>query len=214
MGIGAVYHTLNPRLFPEQIAWIVNHAEDRVMFVDLTFVPLLEKLADKLPSIERYVVLTDGAHMPQTDADATRSPMKTGSPRSTATSHGGSSTRTPPPACATRPAPRAIRRACVYSHRSNVLHAMMAALPDAIGIGSARRDACRWCRCSTPMAGRSPSRRRWSARRWCCPAPKMDGASIYELLDEREGDVHRRGADRVADAAAVSGSDRHASCRT
>ena len=46
MGIGAVYHTVNPRLFPDQIAWIVNHAEDRMILVDLTFVPLLEKLAD------------------------------------------------------------------------------------------------------------------------------------------------------------------------
>jgi fatty-acyl-CoA synthase len=66
LGIGAIYHTVNPRLFPEQIVWIVNHAEDRVMMTDLTFVPLLEKLADKLPSIERYVVLTDAAHMPAT----------------------------------------------------------------------------------------------------------------------------------------------------
>ena len=65
-GIGAVYHTINPRLFPDQIIYIVNHAEDRVMMTDLTFVPLLEKLADKLPSIERYIVLTDAAHMPQT----------------------------------------------------------------------------------------------------------------------------------------------------
>ena len=66
MGIGAVYHTVNPRLFPDQIAWIVNHAEDRMLFADLTFVPLLEKLADRLPTIERYIVLTDAAHMPQT----------------------------------------------------------------------------------------------------------------------------------------------------
>src|SRR4051812_15812636 len=66
LGIGAIYHTVNPRLFPDQIAWIINHAEDRVMMTDLTFVPLLEKLADQLPSIERYVVLTDAAHMPKT----------------------------------------------------------------------------------------------------------------------------------------------------
>src|SRR6476660_353323 len=66
LGIGAVYHTVNPRLFPEQIAWIVNHAGDRVMIADVTFVPLLEKIADKLPKIERYVILTDGAHMPRT----------------------------------------------------------------------------------------------------------------------------------------------------
>ena len=48
LGIGAIYHTVNPRLFPEQIVWIVNHAEDRVMITDLTFVPLLEKIADRL----------------------------------------------------------------------------------------------------------------------------------------------------------------------
>src|SRR5229473_1214085 len=56
MGIGAIYHTVNPRLFAEQIVWIINHAEDRVVLVDLTFVPLLEKLADKLPTVERYIV--------------------------------------------------------------------------------------------------------------------------------------------------------------
>ena len=66
-GIGAITHTVNPRLFPDQIAWIVNHAEDRLMFLDLTFVPLIEQLQEKLPSIERYVVLTDAAHIPQTN---------------------------------------------------------------------------------------------------------------------------------------------------
>jgi fatty-acyl-CoA synthase len=65
-GIGAIYHTINPRLFPDQIAYIANHAEDRLMFLDTTFVPLMEKLQDKLPSIQRYVILTDAAHMPQT----------------------------------------------------------------------------------------------------------------------------------------------------
>src|SRR5204862_7878671 len=64
--IGAICNTGNPRLFPEQIGWIINHAEDSVGMVDLTFVPVLETLADKLPSVKRYIVLTDKAHMPQT----------------------------------------------------------------------------------------------------------------------------------------------------
>ena len=55
-GLGAVYHTVNPRLFPEQIAWIINHAEDRILLTDLTFVPLLEAIAEHLPTIERFVV--------------------------------------------------------------------------------------------------------------------------------------------------------------
>jgi fatty-acyl-CoA synthase len=63
-GIGAVCHTINPRLFPEQIAYIVNHAEDKYLFVDLTFVPLLEKLAAHLKGVKGYVIMTDRAHMP------------------------------------------------------------------------------------------------------------------------------------------------------
>ncbi len=58
MGIGAVYHTLNPRLFPEQIAWIINHAGDKAIFVDLTFLPLVEKLAPHLPTLQQVIVLT------------------------------------------------------------------------------------------------------------------------------------------------------------
>jgi len=65
-GIGAVYHTVNPRLFEDQIVYIVNHSEDRLVFLDLTFVPLAEKVAPRLNGVERYVVLTDAAHMPQT----------------------------------------------------------------------------------------------------------------------------------------------------
>src|ERR1041384_364273 len=63
MGIGAICHTVNPRLFPDQIAWIINHAEDRIVMIDLTFVPLLEAIAAKVPTVERYVIYTDRAHM-------------------------------------------------------------------------------------------------------------------------------------------------------
>ncbi|MCG8696222.1 MAG: AMP-binding protein, partial [Minwuiales bacterium] len=65
-GMGAVLHTINPRLFPDQITYIANHAEDRFIFTDLTFVPLLEQIADKLTSVEGYVVMTDEANMPDT----------------------------------------------------------------------------------------------------------------------------------------------------
>src|SRR6201984_527249 len=63
-GIGAIYHTVNPRLFPDQISWIVNHAEDRLMLADLTFVPLLEQLAGKLPTLEGYGLLVDVCTLP------------------------------------------------------------------------------------------------------------------------------------------------------
>ncbi|MBR9979745.1 MAG: AMP-binding protein, partial [Desulfatitalea sp.] len=65
-GMGAVCHTINPRLFPEQISYIVNHAEDKYIFVDLTFVPLLEKVAGQIPNVKGFVIMTDAAHMPDT----------------------------------------------------------------------------------------------------------------------------------------------------
>lgn len=63
-GFGAVCHTINPRLFRDQIAYIVNHAADRILFADLTFVPLLETLWEDLETPEAVVVMTDAAHMP------------------------------------------------------------------------------------------------------------------------------------------------------
>lgn len=66
-GMGAVAHTVNPRLFDDQIVYILNHAADRVLFLDLTFVELVQRLAPRLETIERFVILTDREHMPGTD---------------------------------------------------------------------------------------------------------------------------------------------------
>ena len=63
-GAGMVCHTINPRLFPEQIAFIINHAADKVLFVDPGFVPLLEGIADRLEPVRRIVVMADAEHMP------------------------------------------------------------------------------------------------------------------------------------------------------
>ena len=68
-GIGAVCHTINPRLSAEQLIYITHHAADRLLFLDLTFVPIIEALADKLPQDMRYVVMTDRTHMPNTTLD-------------------------------------------------------------------------------------------------------------------------------------------------
>ena len=66
LGLGAIYHTVNPRLYPDQIAYIIAHAEDAYVFTDLTFVKLLEPLQDQLPSVKGFVILTVAAHMPET----------------------------------------------------------------------------------------------------------------------------------------------------
>ena len=108
-GIGAICHTINPRLFPEQIAYIVNHAEDRYLFVDPMFVPLVERLAPQLKTLEAIYVLADAAHR------RARSPacaLRAADRRPAGTiRRGRRSTRPPPAACATPRAPPACPRA-------------------------------------------------------------------------------------------------------
>ena len=181
MGIGAVYHTVNPRLFPDQIVWIVNHAEDRVMLADLTFIPLLEKLTDKLPTIERYVVLTDAAHMPQTvlrnavpyeewiaEADGDFAWKRFDENTAAGMCYTSGTTGNP--------------KGVLYSHRSNVLHGLMADTCDMKGYSS--RDVvmpvvpmfhanCWAMAFAAPIAGAS----------LVMPGAKLDGASVFELLD-------------------------------
>ena len=181
MGIGAIYHTVNPRLFPEQIVWIVNHAQDRLLLLDLTFIPMVEKLADRLPGIERYVVLTDAKHMPATslpnavpyeewigEADGDFAWKIFNENTAAGMCYTSGTTGNP--------------KGVLYSHRSNVLHGLTANNIDVIGLSS--RDvalpvvpmfhANTWSiNFTAPISGAS----------LVLPGPKLDGASIYELLD-------------------------------
>ena len=64
-GSGAVLHTMNPRLHPDQIVYIADHAEDRVLFFDLTFLPIIKAIAGRTATLKTFVAMTDRAHMPQ-----------------------------------------------------------------------------------------------------------------------------------------------------
>ena len=134
-GMGAVAHTINPRLFEAQIAWIANHAEDRVLFFDLTFLPMVERLAPQLTSIRHYVLMTDRAHMPAASpldllcyeellaaqpADRPWTEVPETAPAGLCYTSG------------TTGNPKGVQ----YSHRSNVLHAMAACGVDALAIGA------------------------------------------------------------------------------
>ena len=77
MGVGAIVHTLNPRLFLADLEYIVNHAQDKVLLLDLTFVELIKKLQPKLKSVKAFVVLTDSWHMPKEGREVQASTLLT-----------------------------------------------------------------------------------------------------------------------------------------
>jgi fatty-acyl-CoA synthase len=181
MGIGAVLHTLNPRLFPEQLIYIINHAEDRVIFTDLTFVPLLEKLQEHLPTVEGYVVFCDGASMPQTTLKkaVAYEDLIAGRPQDTV--WGKFDENTAAGLCYTS-GTTGNPKGVLYSHRSNLLHTLLTLQADVMGMSG--RDvvlpvvpmfhANAWgVAISAPACG----------AKLVMPGAKMDGASIYELLE-------------------------------
>ena len=141
-GMGAVIHTINPRLFHDQITYIVNHAEDRVLFFDLTFLPLVERLAPACHDASATLGGDDRSRAHAgVAASATCSATRICSPRRTTTSTGPSSTRTPRPRSATRRARRAIPRACSTATARRSCTPMRLSLPDAKGYSAHERGA-------------------------------------------------------------------------
>lgn len=181
-GSGLVCHTVNPRLFPEQIAWIINDAEDRVLCFDLNFLPLVEKLAPSLPTVKHFVLMSDRAHMPaQTtlpgllcyeelvEAEDGRYTWPQFD-ENTASSICYTSGTTGNP------------KGAVYSHRSTVLHAYASALPDAMGCSA--QDVILPV---VPMfhvnAWGLPYSAALVGAKLVMPGPHLDGKSLYELFE-------------------------------
>jgi acyl-CoA synthetase (AMP-forming)/AMP-acid ligase II len=181
-GIGAVCHTANPRLHEEQIAYIINHADDTFIFTDLTFVPLLEALAPRLPRVRGYVILTDAAHMPATTlpnvhcyetllaAQPTTIAWPTFDENMAAGLCYTSGTTGEP-------------KGALYSHRSSVLHAMSGCMSEL----TRRAESSRCLMPIVPMyhvnAWGFPYLAPMMGAKLVLPGPAHDPASLYALLE-------------------------------
>ncbi|HYZ39559.1 MAG TPA: long-chain-fatty-acid--CoA ligase [Stellaceae bacterium] len=180
-GIGAVCHTINPRLFDDQIVYIVNHAADRLLFVDASFVPLVERLAPQFPKDCRIVLMTEEGGEPATgvaklpcyeelirDEHADFEWPEFDERTAAALCYTSGTTGKP--------------KGALYSHRSTVLHAFGISLPDAIP-ASARDTVCPvvplFHACGWGTAYTAPM----NGAKLVLPGPRLDGPSLYELFE-------------------------------
>ncbi len=184
MGIGAVCHTLNPRLFPEQLIYIINHAGDRIIFVDLTFVPLLEAILPHCPTVERVVVMTDELTMPATRLPRAECYEQLLAEADEDVTWGGFDEKTACGLCYTS-GTTGNPKGVLYSHRSNFIHTLLGLQTTVLG--------------ATPKEVILPVVPMFHANAWgiafggpaagsklVMPGARMDGEAIYELL-ETEG---------------------------
>ena len=184
-GSGRVLHTVNPRLHPDQIVYIVDHAEDRVMFFDMSFWPLIQAVAGRTRTVRHWVAMTDRAHMPPVEQAATVPNLLCYEELLAATHDRYAwpvlDENTASSLCYTS-GTTGNPKGVLYSHRSTVLHTMAAALPDCLGCGAT--DAIlpvvpmfhvnSWgIVYLAPMTG----------AKLVLPGPGLDGKSLYELLE-------------------------------
>ncbi len=181
-GIGAVCHTVNPRLFDEQIVYIVNHAADRLLFVDATFLPLVERLAPQFPAGCRIVPLTEDGYERLVAAESDELAWPEFDERTAASLCYTSGTTGNP-------------KGALYSHRSTVLHAFGISLPDAISI-SAQDVVCPVVPLFHACGWGIPYAAPMNGAKLVLPGPRLDGQSLYELF-EAEGVTYSLGVPTV-----------------
>jgi fatty-acyl-CoA synthase len=181
-GTGLVCHTINPRLFPEQIVFIINHAADRVLLTDPLFLPLLEKIADRIAVIERFIVLTDDKHMPTTTLRNTESYESFIGSQSESYEWPELDEKDAVALCYTS-GTTGDPKGVLYSHRSTVLHAYAGIAPDVLNLSN--RD------CVLPVvplfhvnAWGIPYSALMVGAKLVFPGPKMgDGEALYALME-------------------------------
>ena len=181
-GAGHVCHTINPRLFAEQQVFIINHAEDRFIFVDAMFMPLIEAIADKIPNVEGFIVLTDEAHMPETKLDNVMCYETLLDAETDDFAWPEFDERTASALCYTS-GTTGDPKGVLYDHRSTLLHAYACLAPDVMGLSS--KDVVLPV---VPLfhvnAWGVPYSAMMTGAKLVLPGPKMgDGEALYELMD-------------------------------
>ena len=184
-GSGAVLHTVNPRLHPDQITYIADHAEDQVLFFDMTFWPLIQAVAGRTKTVKHWVAMTDRAHMPPAD-QAAKMPnllcyeeiVEAQNDQYTWPSFDENTASSLCYTSGTTGNPKGV----LYSHRSTLLHTFAAALPDCLGVGAAD--------CVLPVVPMFHVNS-WGivylapmvGAKLVLPGSGLDGKSLYELFE-------------------------------
>ena len=186
-GSGRVLHTINPRLHPEQIAWIANHAEDQVLCFDMTFLPLVQAIHARSPTIRQYVALCDADKLPKDTGIPNLVSYEAWIGGQPATYEWPSFDENSASSMCYTSGTTGNPKAALYSHRSTTLHAYAAALPDVMSISA--RDAILPV---VPMfhvnAWGIPYSAALCGAKLVFPGPAMDGKSIYELIEAEKVD--------------------------
>ena len=183
-GSGAVLHTINPRLFPEQLEYIINHAGDKILFFDVCFAPLIEKLAPRLTTVKHFIALADRGQLPDcrgvrvdcheellAEQDGRYSWPELNENSASSLCYTSGTTGNP--------------KGVLYTHRSTLLHSMSSCATDALGLS-----AVDVVLVAAPMfhvnAWGIPYSAALCGAKLVLPGPMLDGASLYQLLrDER-----------------------------
>ncbi len=183
-GTGAVLHTINPRLFPEQIAYIVNHAEDSYLFFDLTFAPLIESLGPQMKSVKAFVAMTDRAHMPSLGVRNLLCYEDWIGVQSADYDWPVFDERTASSLCYTS-GTTGNPKGVLYSHRSTLLHSYAACMVDGLGLSSGESVLL-----VVPMfhvnAWGMPYAGAMSGAKLVLPGPALDGKSVYALMQDEK----------------------------
>ena len=179
-GSGAICHTVNPRLFPDQVAWIVNDAQDRYVFFDLAFLKVVEAIAPKCPQVRGWVALTDRAHMPESavallcyeeivaSGDDSFDWPQIDEDMASSLCYTSGTTGNP--------------KGALYSHRSTVLHSFAVCMPDSFGLAS-REVVLPVVPMFHVNAWGIPYAAAMAGVKLVLPGPSLDGASLFELFE-------------------------------